>query len=121
MKPNVLALVITLVGLSGCGSGCSIQHFLMRKALAQQSDYFRTPESVGMKLTRLTSRVWTFNDAFDRTLVVDTDDGLVIVDPFSRHLVSGLKEALAREGLAKPVHTLVYTHYHLDHVRGGAA
>jgi glyoxylase-like metal-dependent hydrolase (beta-lactamase superfamily II) len=71
-------------------------------------------------LTKLTPHVWTFNDRFDRLLIVDTEEGLVVVDPFSRHLVSALKDALAREGLKKPVHTLIYTHYHVDHVRDGA-
>jgi glyoxylase-like metal-dependent hydrolase (beta-lactamase superfamily II) len=115
LRPTLLLLAALLL------CECDIQHFLMTKALAQQVEYFQTPSSTGMALTKLADRVWTFNDAFDRSLVVDTDDGLVVVDPFREHLVTGLKNALEHEGIRKPVHTLIYTHYHVDHVRGGAA
>jgi glyoxylase-like metal-dependent hydrolase (beta-lactamase superfamily II) len=114
LRVIVVAVAVALV------TGCSVQHFVMKKALGQQAEYFQTPASSGQNLTKLTSHVWTFNDRFERTLVIDTSEGLVVVDPFSKHFVSGLKEALEREGLRKPVHTLIYTHYHVDHVRGGA-
>ena len=101
-------------------AGCDLQRFIMREAVASQGDYFQTHPSTRTALTRLTEKVWTYNDGFDRALIVDTDEGLVVVDSFSAHLVHGLKAALARAGLSKPVHTLIYTHFHLDHVGGGA-
>jgi len=52
-------------------------------------------------------------------MIVDTDAGLVVIDSFSSYYVSGLLAALKEEGIDKPVHTLIYTHYHLDHTAGG--
>ncbi len=99
--------------------GLNFQKLLLRMVIGQQVKYFHSPSSSGSGLEKLTSRVYTFNWYFDRTLVVDTDDGLVVVDPFSRHLTTALRQSLTEAGLTKPVHTLIYTHYHLDHVRGG--
>jgi glyoxylase-like metal-dependent hydrolase (beta-lactamase superfamily II) len=87
--------------------------------IEQQVGYFQTPSSTGAKLERLTNRVYTFHYFFDRTIIIDTDEGLVVTDPFSSEFTRQLKAALAKEGITKPVHTLIYTHYHVDHTRGG--
>jgi glyoxylase-like metal-dependent hydrolase (beta-lactamase superfamily II) len=78
------------------------------------------PTTQGSSLAKLTDRVYTFNWYFDRTIVIDTDEGLVVTDPFSTHLSGALSAALAGHGLAKPCHTVIYSHFHLDHVRGAA-
>ena len=96
------------------------RRWLIKQTLRQQAAYFHSPMSTGAKLERLTQHVYTFNWYFDRSLIIDTDDGLVVVDPFSVQLTTALKAALEKQGISKPVHTLIYTHYHLDHVRGGA-
>ncbi|MBL4639054.1 MAG: MBL fold metallo-hydrolase [Kordiimonadaceae bacterium] len=90
-------------------------------AIGQQVDYLTTPTNQSAKLDQISEKVWTFGWYFDRTLIVDTDDGLVIVDPFSKDFISRLLPALKAAGLDKPIHSLIYTHYHLDHTRGGAA
>lgn len=103
-------------------AACSTPSKMIGKlALGQQSEYFNANSAEGVAMEQVSERVWTFNWYFDRTMIVDTDDGLVIVDPFSEELTEGLLHALKEAGLDKPVHTLIYSHYHVDHVRGGVA
>lgn len=97
-----------------------LQERLQRQVLAQQTTYFNNPTTQGSSLARLTDRVYTFNWYFDRTIVIDTDEGLVVTDPFSTHLTGALSGALAQHGLGRPCHTVAYSHFHLDHVRGAA-
>lgn len=109
-------LVLIMLSLAGC----DIREVMLKSAMEGQADYFKTPDTAENTLTRINDRVYSYNWYFDRTLVIRTDAGLVVVDPFSPHLVGGLKKALTDEGIDDPVHTLIYSHYHLDHVRGGA-
>ncbi|RME66924.1 MAG: MBL fold metallo-hydrolase [Alphaproteobacteria bacterium] len=101
-------------------SACDIQETMLKSAMASQASYFSTSETQSNRLTKISDRVYSYNWYFDRTLIVRTDEGLVIVDPFSPHLAAGLKAALAQAGIHDTVHTLIYSHYHLDHVLGGA-
>ena len=89
-----------------------------RQAMAMLTGYFNHPTTEGSALTRLTNRVLTFNWYFDRAIVVMTDDGLVITDPFNRTLTTELTRSLRDAGIDAPCHTVVYSHFHLDHVRG---
>lgn len=95
-----------------------LQEPLQRQALAQQTTYFNAPSADGSQLVQLTERVYTFHWYFDRAIVVDTEEGLVVADPFSPYLTRALRGALWEHGIDKRVHTVVYSHYHLDHVRG---
>jgi glyoxylase-like metal-dependent hydrolase (beta-lactamase superfamily II) len=100
--------------------GCSITKFVGKQALSQQVSYVNKADNDVAKLTRINDRVWTFGYHFDRNLVIDTEDGLVIVDPFSEEMVAALQAELLKAGITKNVHTLVYSHYHMDHTSGGA-
>lgn len=119
-KTKTMTIALLAIGVILALVGLNFQRLLVRTLINSQADYFNTPSTTGAKLEQLTPRVYTFNWYFDRTLIIDTEEGLVVVDPFSVHLTGALREALAKAGLNKPVHTLIYTHYHLDHVRGGA-
>lgn len=100
--------------------GCSITKFVGKQALSQQVGYVNKADNEVAKLTRINERVWTFGHHFDRNLVIDTDAGLVIVDPFSAEMVTALRRELLKAGITKNVHTLIYSHYHMDHTNGGA-
>ena len=58
-------------------------------------------------------------DHQERNLVIDTSQGLVLTDPFHPKAARQLKILLDKKFPKKSVHSLIYTHYHLDHVRGG--
>ncbi|MEM7410936.1 MAG: MBL fold metallo-hydrolase [Myxococcota bacterium] len=117
-KRSATALAIATALLC---SGCDLNKSVLSQALRGFVAYFDTPASVGSELTRLSDRVWTYHWYFDRTLIVQTDAGLVVVDPFNPHMATHLRQALVDAGIEPDVHTLLYTHYHVDHTRGGAA
>lgn len=92
-----------------------------RQAMGMMTGYFNHPTTEGSALTRLTSRVHTFNWYFDRAIVVETTDGLVVTDPFHRTLTTELVTRLGDAGIDAACHTVIYSHFHLDHVRGADA
>jgi alkyl sulfatase BDS1-like metallo-beta-lactamase superfamily hydrolase len=61
-----------------------------------------------------------FLTGFSNVTAFDTDDGLVLVDASSLPY-AGRILALLRKWSPEPVHTLVYSHGHLDHVHGASA
>lgn len=89
-----------------------------RQAMGMMTGYFNHPTTDGSALSRLTGRVLTFNWYFDRAIVVETDDGLVVTDPFNRVLTTELGYALHDAGIPAECDTVIYSHFHLDHVRG---
>lgn len=93
---------------------------VQRQAVGMLTTYFNHPTTQGSALTQLTDRVYTFNWYFDRAIVVLTDDGLVVTDPFHEQLTGELTAALTRAGIDPMCHTVIYSHFHLDHVRGAA-
>ncbi|MEM7157663.1 MAG: MBL fold metallo-hydrolase [Myxococcota bacterium] len=99
--------------------GCNAKRFVMTKAIEGQVDYF-DHETSNSGLEQLTERVYTFSHHWERGIVIRTDEGLVVSDTFGPSYTRALLDALRRAGIDDPVHTVIYSHYHLDHV-GGAA
>ncbi len=114
----LLALLPSLLMISGCAG--QMTRMMGHMALGQQVDYLNIEGATGSHLDQLSPKVWTYNWGFDRTLIVDTKVGLVVIDSFTKELSKRLLKELKQVGLDKPVHTLIYTHFHLDHVGGGA-
>ena len=98
--------------------GRPTQERLQRHALALQTTYFNHETTETSDLVRIADRVYTFNWYFDRAIVIETDEGLVVTDPFSPFLTKALMQALRSQGIDKPCHSVIYSHFHLDHVRG---
>lgn len=115
LLPLFLLFPLTL----GLGCAGQVTKTMGHMVLGQQVDYLNIEGATGSHLTQLSEKVWTYNWGFDRTLIVDTSEGLVVIDSFSDALSEHLLEKLRAQGLDKPVHTLIYTHFHLDHVGGG--
>jgi alkyl sulfatase BDS1-like metallo-beta-lactamase superfamily hydrolase len=59
-------------------------------------------------------------DGFSHVITFDTEDGLVVFDTSLALMAPNALSAL-RTWSAKPFHTLVYTHGHVDHVGGAPA
>ena len=114
-----LLLGVTLVSAFLLAS-CDAKRAVMRIAVGDLESYFGPEEYDGSELVKLTDHVYTYRWTWYRSIVVDTDEGLVITDPFNTDAAAALKTQLQELGLTKPVHTLFYSHYHLDHTEGGA-
>ena len=55
------------------------------------------------------------------TVFLVTSDGIILADPLNPEFSAWLKDELARRFPGKPVRYVIYSHYHWDHARGGAA
>ncbi len=117
LLPLVALVVIALTALGGCNP----REYAIDKAVASQVDFVPDPDHLGgWELQKITDRVYTFRWTWDRSLVVLTDEGFVVTDPYTPEAATLLKAALGKLAPGKPVHTMFYSHYHLDHVLGGA-
>ena len=75
-------------------------------------------EDVKRQLSHIKGNVWRFKNKFHYSVVIDTEEGVVVTDPISRRGARWLKEIIASR-FAKPIIYLVYSHSHEDHANGG--
>jgi glyoxylase-like metal-dependent hydrolase (beta-lactamase superfamily II) len=122
MEKRTTWVVVVALGIASSLflASCDPKKMIMRTAVGDLADYFGTSDLDGEELVKLTEHVYTYRWTWYRSVVIDTDDGLFITDPFNEEAVAALKSKLQEAGLTKPVHTLFYSHYHLDHTEGGA-
>lgn len=76
-------------------------------------------DSVKRSIDKVAGDVYRFQNNFHFSLVVLTDDGVVVVDPISEDAASWLKTELTSM-TDKPVSHLIYSHSHGDHASGGS-
>lgn len=115
-------LLLLLFGASALAlSACDFRAYVIDQTVREQVHYVPDVEHFsGSELTRISDRVYTFRWTWDRSLVVRTDEGFVVTDPYSAEGARALSAALAKVDPKAKVHTMIYSHYHLDHVVGGA-
>lgn len=110
-------LVVTATLLA---TGCS-EHFFLRTGIKMANPYVEGPTAAGTAFEQVSSHVYTAKFNWYRSVVIDTDDGLVVIDPMGPQMVAVIRQGIASRLPGKKVHTLIYSHYHLDHVAGGGA
>lgn len=68
--------------------------------------------------------VWDYNtpnQGFGNVLMIEGDDGLIIVDTTTAHEHAAVAAAKFKKISDKPVKAIIYTHHHVDHVSGAGA
>jgi glyoxylase-like metal-dependent hydrolase (beta-lactamase superfamily II) len=118
--PSIFSLPLLLLpllplGLGGCADVQA--RFIKRGIQTTVKEYF---EGGVWRLDSLGGGVHSYRMGFDRNLIVETAEGLVIVDPYNEVAAKRLAAVLRERWPGRPVSHLIYSHYHLDHVRGGA-
>lgn len=91
---------------------------MMKQALP--TDYFEPYTALPAKMVQHTERVYSYRLGMNRSLILRTDDGLAVFDCFDEEFSASLAAALDERFPGEPVRWLVYSHNHLDHIRGGA-
>ena len=120
MKKKILMLTIAAtVGVSL--AGCSPKPFVLKTVMGTVDPYFHGTGIDGTRFDKVGKNVYTFGWNWYRNLIIDTDAGLVVIDPMNPQMSLALKKELDKRFPGKKIHTLIYSHYHLDHTRGGAA
>ena len=84
----------------------------------EEDTYARHPIGQPWGIDQITEGLW-FHKGFSNTIVVETDEGLVIVDP-SGFIDGQFKFEAVRSVTDRRLHTAIYTHGHVDHVFGVA-
>lgn len=69
-------------------------------------------------LDQVLGPVYALTPGLTRAMVIDTSEGIAVLDNFDAEFAGSMKQALAHRFPGKPVKWLAYSHNHLDHVRG---
>ena len=117
-RRRVLILLLICV-LAGAQSACRISDLATRMFFRNLPEYFVPNGEHIERFDHIAGDLYSFRLDFDRNVVLKTSAGLVVIDSFNDEFSQRLSTHLAREFPGMKVHTLIYSHYHLDHVRGG--
>jgi len=122
MKKMLSALVaVSAAALAGCGGSILTgSPFVLKTVVGTVDPYFHGAGIDGAKFEQIKGRVYSYQWNWYRNLVIDTEEGLVVIDPMNARMAASLRKELDRVFHGRKVHTLIYSHYHLDHTRGGA-
>jgi glyoxylase-like metal-dependent hydrolase (beta-lactamase superfamily II) len=115
---SIMSAWIVITGLFL--TACSPTPFVLKTVMGTVDPYFHGQSVDGAKFEKLGGNVYSFKWNWYRNLIVDTRMGLVVIDPMNKEMSSALKKELDINFPGKKVHTLIYSHYHLDHTQGGA-
>ncbi len=107
-------IAATIMSVIGCTD------FVLKTVINTVDPYFHGPGIDGTQFEKITEKVYTFRWNWYRNVVIKTDEGLVVIDPMNPEMSVALRKALDHNFPGQKVHTLIYSHYHLDHTRGGA-
>ena len=110
---------VVLAGLAFAATGCGVRDRIVRTAFVDGAEYANVEGAPVTAFERHSARVYSYRVRFYRTLVVDTDEGVVIVDPMNARTAAGARTEIERRFPGKRIAAIFYSHYHPDHVRGG--
>ena len=105
--------------LAGCSMNLAKSPTVLKTVIGTVEPYFHNREIDRVHFEQLSNNVYTFQWNWYRNLIVDTSAGLVIIDPMNAEMSAALKAELDEAFPGKSVHSLIYSHYHLDHTSGG--
>jgi glyoxylase-like metal-dependent hydrolase (beta-lactamase superfamily II) len=115
-----VAAIQAIAGCTSINSSLSSSPFVLKTVVETVDPYFHGEGIDGTQFEKIGKRVYTFRWNWYRNLVVLTNDGLVVIDPMNAEMGKALRKELDQAFPGVKVHTLIYSHYHLDHTRGGA-
>lgn len=115
-----LAAVVAVGTATIALTGCDLREVLLPRLVSGQQAYLGPDQFTGSELELVTEGVYSFRWEYYRNLVIDTDEGWVVVDPMNKEAARALRGELEALKPGQPVAAMFYSHHHLDHAQGGA-
>jgi glyoxylase-like metal-dependent hydrolase (beta-lactamase superfamily II) len=97
----------------------SIALFLLISQTASAADAAAPPRAPARAITQVKGDVYRANNGGWYVAILDTPDGLVLVDTISTSFSTWLKDELAKKFPGKAVKYVILSHSHWDHSEGG--
>ncbi len=111
-----LALLVILIM-----PACSKPDLMKAAFLSGAESYFAHQSRDRLELRHLQGSLYVFEHSWNRGVAAKTEKGWVVIDVYGKETARALKTELDGVAPGLPVHLLIYSHYHLDHVEGGRA
>lgn len=108
--------------LTACAGGAIAQPAPAPAAQSQQAP--QAPQPPVRTITQVRGALYKVSSGAGVqpvTVFLVTSDGIILADPLNPEFAAWLKTELATRFPGKPVRYVLYSHYHWDHARGGAA
>ncbi len=93
-----------------------IKAWVLSRAIPQS--YFSHFSSIKPALYQVSGPVYAFEHGFARSLVLRTASGVVVFDTFSVKHAREMREAIHEQFPGEEIKWVVFSHNHLDHIRG---
>jgi glyoxylase-like metal-dependent hydrolase (beta-lactamase superfamily II) len=87
-------------------------------AQAMPGDYFSHFLRIKPSLYQVAGPVYAFERGFTRSLVVRTSEGIAVIDTFNDEHARAMKSAIEQTFPGVPIRWVIFSHNHLDHIRG---
>jgi glyoxylase-like metal-dependent hydrolase (beta-lactamase superfamily II) len=84
------------------------------------SSYFSHFDYIRASLYQVSGSVYAFEHGFARSLVLRTPQGIAIIDTFNEAHASAMKLAIEKKFPGESIRWVIFSHNHLDHIRGSA-
>lgn len=93
----------------------------IRKAVFAQAiptDFFEAFSHIEASLYQVAGDVYAFEMGFARSMLLDTPEGIAVIDTISEAHAQAMKQAIQNRFPDKSVRWVLFSHHHLDHIRG---
>jgi glyoxylase-like metal-dependent hydrolase (beta-lactamase superfamily II) len=104
----------------GGGFGTELSYAIANQMYSRTNAAAIADARAKLKIEALGPRIWLLRFPIVNVVVFETDAGLVLIDSGYAPAGPALVDALQQIS-PKPVHTIVFTHYHADHAFGAWA
>lgn len=80
--------------------------------------YFSRYEDIKPALYQVSGPVYAFEAGFNRALILRSNDGIAVIDTFGERFAKAMKAAIERQFPGEVIRWVIFSHNHLDHIRG---
>lgn len=106
--------------MEGGGFGSELSYAVANSMYSRTNQAAIEDARAKLRIEAVAPRTWLLRFPIVNVVVFETDEGLVLVDSGYAPAGPGLAQAL-RKISDKPLHTIIFTHFHADHAFGAWA